>query len=78
MINLLWNLVATFFLVNLPMVNNYILANAELRITKFTDGVNEKQRGMVLPFQPLTMCFSNMNYYVDVPLVHITTEANLH
>ncbi|XP_021764497.1 ABC transporter G family member 32-like isoform X2 [Chenopodium quinoa] len=26
------------------------------------------QRGMVLPFQPLSMSFSNVNYYVDVPL----------
>ncbi|CAA6666311.1 unnamed protein product [Spirodela intermedia] len=33
-----------------------------------SEGENEKQRGMVLPFQPLTMCFSNMNYYVDVPV----------
>ncbi|KAM7512769.1 hypothetical protein LguiB_011644 [Lonicera macranthoides] len=27
-----------------------------------------KHRGMVLPFQPLSMSFSNVNYYVDVPL----------
>ncbi|WCJ29721.1 ABC transporter G family member 32 [Euphorbia peplus] len=27
-----------------------------------------KQKGMVLPFQPLSMSFSNINYYVDVPL----------
>ncbi|XP_052209796.1 ABC transporter G family member 32-like isoform X2 [Diospyros lotus] len=25
------------------------------------------QRGMVLPFQPLSMSFRNLNYYVDVP-----------
>ncbi|XP_077211849.1 ABC transporter G family member 31-like isoform X1 [Tasmannia lanceolata] len=32
-------------------------------------GTNGKgKRGMVLPFQPLSMCFSNINYYVDVPL----------
>uniref|UniRef100_A0A1D1XGJ1 Pleiotropic drug resistance protein 6 n=1 Tax=Anthurium amnicola TaxID=1678845 RepID=A0A1D1XGJ1_9ARAE len=30
--------------------------------------IDEKQRGMVLPFQPHTMCFSNVNYYVDVPV----------
>ncbi|KAL3650869.1 ABC transporter G member 32 [Castilleja foliolosa] len=24
-------------------------------------------RGMVLPFKPLSMCFSNISYYVDVP-----------
>ncbi|XP_057799463.1 ABC transporter G family member 32-like [Salvia miltiorrhiza] len=34
----------------------------------FTGKSNEKQRGMVLPFKPLSMCFSNINYYVDVPL----------
>ncbi|XP_058074655.1 ABC transporter G family member 31-like [Magnolia sinica] len=28
----------------------------------------KEQRGMVLPFQPLSMCFSNINYYVDVPV----------
>ncbi|XP_054822130.1 ABC transporter G family member 32-like isoform X2 [Prosopis cineraria] len=27
-----------------------------------------KQRGMVLPFQPLSLAFSNINYHVDVPL----------
>ncbi|CAN1225388.1 ABC transporter G family member 32 [Linum perenne] len=27
-----------------------------------------KQRGMVLPFQPLSMSFSNINYFVDIPL----------
>ncbi|KAF8765291.1 hypothetical protein HU200_008726 [Digitaria exilis] len=27
----------------------------------------KEQKGMVLPFQPLSMCFRNINYYVDVP-----------
>uniref|UniRef100_A0A6N2N7D7 ABC transporter domain-containing protein n=1 Tax=Salix viminalis TaxID=40686 RepID=A0A6N2N7D7_SALVM len=27
-----------------------------------------KQRGMVLPFQPLSMSFSNINYFVDIPV----------
>ncbi|PIN11340.1 Pleiotropic drug resistance proteins (PDR1-15), ABC superfamily [Handroanthus impetiginosus] len=27
-----------------------------------------KQKGMVLPFEPLSMSFSNISYYVDVPL----------
>ncbi|KAI4335797.1 hypothetical protein L6164_014407 [Bauhinia variegata] len=31
-------------------------------------GKHFKQRGMVLPFQPLSMAFSNINYFVDVPL----------
>ncbi|CBI28131.3 hypothetical protein VitviT2T_016593 [Vitis vinifera] len=37
-----------------------------------SDSVAEKkfkqQKGMVLPFQPLSMCFKNINYFVDVPL----------
>ncbi|XP_010688122.2 ABC transporter G family member 32 isoform X1 [Beta vulgaris subsp. vulgaris] len=31
-------------------------------------GKASTQRGMVLPFQSLSMSFSNINYYVDVPL----------
>ncbi|KAK4772799.1 hypothetical protein SAY86_014574 [Trapa natans] len=31
-------------------------------------GKHFKQRGMVLPFQPVSMSFSNVNYFVDVPL----------
>ncbi|KAK1396864.1 ABC transporter G family member 32 like [Heracleum sosnowskyi] len=31
-------------------------------------GKSFDQRGMVLPFQPLSMSFSNISYYVDVPL----------
>ncbi|XP_042036050.1 ABC transporter G family member 32-like isoform X2 [Salvia splendens] len=34
----------------------------------YTGKSNEKQKGMVLPFKPLSMCFSNISYYVDVPL----------
>lgn len=26
-------------------------------------------RGMVLPFQPLSLAFSHVNYYVDMPVV---------
>ncbi|KAF5742936.1 ABC transporter G family member 32 isoform X1 [Tripterygium wilfordii] len=31
-------------------------------------GKSFNQRGMVLPFQPLSMSFSNVNYFVDVPV----------
>lgn len=31
-------------------------------------GKHFKKKGMVLPFQPLSMTFSNINYYVDVPV----------
>ncbi|GAU19066.1 hypothetical protein TSUD_194030 [Trifolium subterraneum] len=34
-----------------------------------SNGKHFKQRGMVLPFQPLSMAFSNINYYVEVPLL---------
>ncbi|XP_059643285.1 ABC transporter G family member 32-like isoform X2 [Cornus florida] len=34
----------------------------------FTGRDMKKQKGMVLPFEPLSMSFSNINYYVDVPL----------
>ncbi|CAA0810621.1 ABC transporter G family member 32 [Striga hermonthica] len=33
----------------------------------FTGKCFRKHRGMVLPFEPLSMCFSNISYYVDVP-----------
>lgn len=31
-------------------------------------GKEIKKKGMVLPFEPLSMAFSNINYYVDVPV----------
>ncbi|KAK6941567.1 Plant PDR ABC transporter associated [Dillenia turbinata] len=34
-----------------------------------TAGKSFNQRGMVLPFQPLSMSFSNIKYYVDVPVI---------
>ncbi|KAJ8542268.1 hypothetical protein K7X08_017134 [Anisodus acutangulus] len=30
-----------------------------------------KQRGMVLPFQPLSLAFNHVNYYVDMPAVNV-------
>jgi hypothetical protein len=30
---------------------------------------NAPRRGMVLPFQPLSLAFNHMNYYVDMPTV---------
>ncbi|KAI5320501.1 PREDICTED: ABC transporter [Prunus dulcis] len=39
-----------------------------LQHSESLNGKYFKQRGMVLPFQPLSMSFSNINYYVDVPL----------
>lgn len=28
-----------------------------------------KRKGMVLPFEPLSLAFDHMNYYVDMPAV---------
>ena len=28
-----------------------------------------KRKGMILPFQPLSLAFHNVNYYVDMPTV---------
>lgn len=30
---------------------------------------DQVKRGMVLPFQPLSLAFNHVNYYVDMPLV---------
>ncbi|KAH9619996.1 hypothetical protein KSS87_023636, partial [Heliosperma pusillum] len=46
--------------------------NSMIELGEFLDhsfsfnGKERKQRGMVLPFQPLSMAFNNVNYYVDV------------
>ncbi|KAJ4725593.1 Pleiotropic drug resistance ABC transporter [Melia azedarach] len=37
----------------------------ELNTTSAHEGC--KKKGMILPFQPLTMTFHNVNYYVDMP-----------
>uniref|UniRef100_A0A3Q7GZ29 ABC transporter domain-containing protein n=1 Tax=Solanum lycopersicum TaxID=4081 RepID=A0A3Q7GZ29_SOLLC len=34
----------------------------------FTGREIKKRRGMVLPFEPLSMCFKEISYYVDVPM----------
>lgn len=34
---------------------------------------NRTNRGMVLPFQPLSLAFKNVNYYVDMPAVSTFT-----
>jgi len=30
---------------------------------------DSNKKGMILPFQPLTMTFHNVNYFVDMPKV---------
>lgn len=42
-----------------------------------SSGKSFKKKGMVLPFQRLSMSFSNINYYVDVPLVSTASYLQL-
>ncbi|XP_020097477.1 ABC transporter G family member 31 [Ananas comosus] len=39
-----------------------------LRSDSLTGTNLKEKKGMVLPFQPLSMCFQDINYYVDVPV----------
>lgn len=32
---------------------------------------NSNRKGMVLPFQPLSLAFDHVNYYVDMPAVSL-------
>lgn len=32
---------------------------------------NSNKKGMVLPFQPLSLAFDHVNYYVDMPAVSL-------
>jgi len=34
----------------------------------------QDKKGMILPFQPLSMAFENINYYVDMPPVCVSTN----
>lgn len=43
--------------------------NESTKSSKSTGG-ESKNKGMILPFQPLTMTFHNVNYYVDMPKVN--------
>lgn len=47
---------------------------------KKQDIINQKaeesarpKKGMVLPFQPLTLAFDHVNYYIDMPSVNYFT-----
>lgn len=37
---------------------------------------NEARRGMVLPFEPLSLAFNHVSYYVDMPAVSINAVIN--
>ncbi|KAM0019487.1 putative ABC transporter, AAA+ ATPase domain, ABC-2 type transporter, ABC-transporter [Helianthus debilis subsp. tardiflorus] len=42
-----------------------------------TEEMAAKKKGMVLPFQPLSLAFDHVNYYVDMPAVRLIF-ANIH
>lgn len=44
--------------------------------TLYWSGQSFKNRGLVLPFQPLSMTFKDINYYVDMPLVHTSNSSS--
>jgi len=45
----------------------------QVRNARANDGIvsesTQARRGMVLPFQPLSLAFNHVNYYVDMPAV---------
>ena len=53
------------FHVQLP---DYAVCNNDTKIK--TSAIDNSKKGMILPFQPLTMTFHNLNYYVDMPKVY--------
>lgn len=36
---------------------------------------SQSKKGMVLPFQPLSLAFNHINYYVDMPAVSCSLEG---
>ena len=48
--------------------NSEIHSSHDRELSNLQDSVPRK-KGMVLPFQPLSMAFENINYYVDMPEV---------
>nr|QVT92318.1 ABC transporter [Salvia miltiorrhiza] len=43
------------------------LEGVQMAIRNTSTGSSEPRRGMVLPFQPLSLTFNHVNYYVDMP-----------
>lgn len=38
----------------------------------------KSKKGMVLPFQPLSLAFENVNYYIDMPNVNSSSHILYH
>ncbi|KAI4385958.1 hypothetical protein MLD38_003942 [Melastoma candidum] len=47
------------------MQNDAVSTETQSSLTSTVD--SNKKKGMILPFQPLTMTFHNVNYFVDMP-----------
>ncbi|KAH7838131.1 hypothetical protein Vadar_022406 [Vaccinium darrowii] len=73
-----FNIIVTLALTYLKPIKNVqtVIPNAAEEENSAADGDNQltgtfkegpKQRGMILPFQPLTLTFHNVNYFVDMP-----------
>ena len=60
------------------MLKNLCVGRAqefELNRSSLNEGTRNK--GMILPFQPLTMTFHKVNYFVDMPKVCLTDGFRL-
>ncbi|KAL3611256.1 hypothetical protein D5086_002276 [Populus alba] len=68
---LLFNIIVTWALTYLnPRAQEFDLNRSSLN-------EGSKNKGMILPFQPLTMAFHNVNYFVDMPKVCLSDGLRL-
>lgn len=60
------------------MLKNLCAARAqEFDLNRSSLNEGSKNKGMILPFQPLTMAFHNVNYFVDMPKVCLSDGLRL-
>ncbi|ONI01097.1 hypothetical protein PRUPE_6G121200 [Prunus persica] len=50
-----------------PEGTDNLVRNARGTASSISSSNNQSRRGMVLPFQPLSLAFDHVNYYVDMP-----------
>lgn len=58
-----------FIYILIQIINNWA-GDSEFPEKNVSFSGDEGRKGMILPFQPLTMTFHNVNYFVDMPKVH--------
>ena len=49
----------------------YLMLDTGIDMAVRNTGDTQARRGMVLPFQPLSLAFNHVNYYVDMPAVSL-------